>query len=275
MKAISLFTGIGGFDLAFKEVFNSKPLLMCECDPKAITVLRHRFPDIPVVTDIQQYQPTESWQFKEGIVYGGFPCTQTSLAGKRTGLNGENSKLWFDMLRIIETVKPKYALIEQPAGIIHNGLRAILGGLRMAGYSWEVEILSASKLGSPQRRERVFIIAYSDDLSERIGKEPIGWAKQIREYYEKEARFNKVRRQTTSRGSQFYDGIPFWLGGRHLDGYWKRSVNQAVIYPGMRKRTKGRVDCINLYGKAVTPQQAAIAFSRIKYLDDQLQKGAF
>ncbi len=266
MNAISLFSGIGGFDLAFQKVFGCLPGLMCEKDESAIAVLVKRFPTVPVTEDITQLNIAKCWDYQQGIIYGGFPCTQTSNAGLRTGLSGKDSSLWFEMLRIVCEVKPKYVIVEQPEGIITRGLRAIIAGLRMAGYKEEVNIISAKELGAPHQRNRIFVVAYSNDTWQRVREVAPCWADQIRDDIEN-ARLHSSWGQATSSSSRLDDGIPSWLGGRHIAGYWASRVKSAIAYPGLPRHTSGRRNCVDCYGKAVTPQQAEIAFLRIKYIE--------
>jgi site-specific DNA-cytosine methylase len=88
MQAISLFTGIGGFEIAFNQVFGEegKVIQMVEIDPDAQQVLSSHFPNTPIHSDICTYHPNVNWNYTTGIIFGGFPCTNTSCAGDRTGL---------------------------------------------------------------------------------------------------------------------------------------------------------------------------------------------
>jgi hypothetical protein len=104
--------------------------------PSAQQVLRSHYPLIPIHSDIKTYTPPQNID----AYFISFPCTGTSQAGTKTGLNHPESNLWFEALRCICIGKPKFVVIEQPEGFIHRGLRACLGGLRMAGYSTEVEL---------------------------------------------------------------------------------------------------------------------------------------
>lgn len=270
MEAISLFTGIGGFDIAFKEIFDCHPIAMCEVNPNARKVLSARFSDVPLYVDIKNYTPDQRWEYLSGIVYGGFPCKDTSNAGLRLGLSGDESRLWLEMLRIIYEVKPKYVLIENPEGLVTRGLRAVLGGLRMAGYCWEdPQIISAAELGAPHRRKRLFILAYANHLSKRVRQISPCWAEQIGSQI-KNRKAHYQREKATLKSDVLPHGIPEWLGRRHLDGYWESKARSAINDPETLKYCKGRTECINLYGKAVTPEQAAIAFSRVKFINSQL-----
>lgn len=251
MLAISLFSGIGGFEIAFNQVFGEegKVIQMVEIDPDAQAVLRSHFPNTPIHSDICTYKPNINWNYEQGIIFGGWPCTNTSLAGDRTGLSGSESKLWFEMLRIIATTKPRFILMENPAGLINNGLRAVLGGLRMAGYSTEVEIISAAQLGAPHQRERLFIIAYPHIWQQEKGQ-PCSWSSQAGgeiERVKNNSTFPTIKR--TDDGVAY--GLPPGLDDVPL------SIPTA---------TPGRIRSRYLYGRAVVPACAAVAFRRIQFL---------
>lgn len=256
------FSGIGGIKLGLKMIAPLFPNLklqvkqFVEIDKKAQAVLKTHFPEIPIYGDIKTYH-AKTKEFD--LICGGFPCTGTSMAGKRTGLAHSESELWWEMFRVIEESKSKFVFIEQPEGIIYTALRTILGGLRLAGYSTEVELISAAELGAPHRRNRIFIIAYSNQVSQVIGTRGGCWAEQAGNDIEKVRALTQA--QETQPGSMpVDDGIPGWLGGVSFDGeVWGRPPMVSGIPP----RTPGRVDCINLYGQSVCPLQVAAAGMRL------------
>jgi DNA (cytosine-5)-methyltransferase 1 len=180
MQAISLFTGIGGFEIAFNQVFGNEAQVIqsVEIDPDAQQVLRSHFPNTPIHPDIRTYNPDVNWNFTDGIIFGGFPCSGTSAAGDRTGLEHPESILWWEMYRIIGTTKPRFILIENPEGLRHRGLGTIIKSLTEIGYVGEWQCVSAADLGAPHQRERLFIIAYPECLFTQ--KQPPCWADQVR-----------------------------------------------------------------------------------------------
>ncbi|WP_082803725.1 DNA cytosine methyltransferase [Anabaena sp. 4-3] len=260
----SLFSGIGGFELGIEAAGVDHIIrtgLFIENNPDAQAVLRRRYPRIPIHSDIRNYYPKPG-EFKLYTI--GFPCTGTSIAGDGSGLEHPESSLWFDALRCIADGRPSFVIIENPTGIIHNGLRAVLGGLRMVGYCWEPpQIISAADLGAPHERQRLFIIAYTNDVSKRIGKVPTGWDEQIRAEVEA---IHSQRRQVTPSSAGVDDGIPSWLGRASIGGHWGTTISSAPTYPGTGHHINNRRHCVDLYGRAVTPQQAAIAIKRVCYL---------
>ncbi|MFN6560000.1 MAG: DNA cytosine methyltransferase [Nostoc sp. ChiSLP01] len=267
MQAISLFTGIGGFEIALNQVFGSEGevVQMVEVDPDAQSVLRSHFPHTPIYPDICAYYPNINWNYTDGLVFGGFPCTNTSCAGDRTGLQGAKSSLWFEMLRVIAIARPRFVLVENPTGLIHRGLRAMLGGFSLAGYSTEVEIISAEQLGAPHERERLFVVAYPNYLCQGQDRMPPRWDEQIRAEIEA---IHSQGRQAQPIGVGVDDGIPQWLGGISLAGKWRDTAHTTPVYAGVRRHMAKRRNCVDLYGRSVVPACAAVAFRRIKFLEE-------
>lgn len=258
LRHCDLFSGIGGFSLAAGQVGEIHTTQFVELNPDAQLLLRSRFPGIPIHPDIRDYYPAPG-QFD--LFTLGFPCTGTSSAGKRNGLSHPESRLWREGLRCICLARPGFVVVEQPEGFINRGLRAVLGGLRMAGYQTEVELVSAAGEGAPHQRNRIFIVAYANHLRQRFRETPPGWQQQIGAAPQA---IPGGRGQAEPRRRWLDDGLPPWLGGRHLDGWW--AVHPATLYPGIRHHTDSRRACCDLYGQSVTPQQAAISLQRVLYL---------
>jgi DNA (cytosine-5)-methyltransferase 1 len=103
------------------------------------------------------------------LVYGGFPCQDVSVAGKRAGLSGERSALWFEFRRIVSELRPQWVVIENVPGLLssHRGrdFGIVLGGLADIGYGWAYRVLDARWFGVPQRRRRVFIVGCLGDAT--------------------------------------------------------------------------------------------------------------
>ena len=164
MNFVSLFSGIGGFDLAFERAG-----LTCawqsEIDPAASALLERRFPGIPNLGDVRNVNPTTARAVD--LVCGGFPCQDVSIAGKRAGLAGDRSGLWFEFHRVLAELRPAWVVIENVPGLLSsNGGRdfaAILYGLGELGYRSAWRILDAQYFGVPQRRRRVFIVGHLRD----------------------------------------------------------------------------------------------------------------
>lgn len=118
MNHASLFSGIGGFDLAAREVgWNN--VFQCEIDPFCQSVLKYYFPKTVLYEDIKRTDFT-SWKGKIDVLTGGFPCQPFSVAGQRKGAD-DNRYLWPEMLRVIRETRPLWVIGENVAGITNCG----------------------------------------------------------------------------------------------------------------------------------------------------------
>jgi len=160
MKFGSLFTGVGGFDLGFERA-GMTCAWQCEIDKHAIEVLEQHWPEVKRYDDVRELgkgnaEPTD-------IICGGFPCQDLSIAGKREGLAGERSGLWWEFARIIDELEPKWVVAENVPGLLSsNGGRdfaLILQWLVKRGFGVCWRILDSKYVGVAQRRRRVFIVA--------------------------------------------------------------------------------------------------------------------
>ena len=167
MKYISLFSGIGGFDLGLDQA-GMECILQVEQDKFALEVLHRHWPNVPKITDVKEVTADAIKALganRDGLLIGGgFPCQDLSIGGLRRGLfEGSRSKLWFEFHRILSEVQPEYALIENVPGLFSsNGGRdfgCLLRGLETIGYSDIAWRVLDSQHWVPQRRKRVFILA--------------------------------------------------------------------------------------------------------------------
>ena len=161
---LDLFSGIGGFALAAKWCWGDELDLVgfCEIEDYAQKVLQKNFPDVPIYKDIKKLDGKE---FKNiDLITGGFPCQDISVAGRGIGLEeGTRSSLWFEMLRIIGEVRPRYALIENVPMLTLRGGTRVISDLTEIGYDSSWTIISAQDVGAWHRRKRIWIVAYLPD----------------------------------------------------------------------------------------------------------------
>jgi DNA (cytosine-5)-methyltransferase 1 len=164
MNHASLFSGIGGFDLAaewmgWKNVFN------CEWEEFPQRVLKHHFPNAKQYGDIKELDAT-AYAGRIDILTGGFPCQPYSLAGKRKGKDDERH-LWPEMLRVIRECAPRYVVGENVRGLVGwNGgmvFEEVCADLEACGYSVQPFILPAAGVGAPHRRDRIWFVAYNNN----------------------------------------------------------------------------------------------------------------
>jgi len=157
---ISLFAGVGGFDLGLERA-GWRCLAQVEIDKHARKVLDQRWPDVPKHGDVTTY--TYGGAEDVDAVVGGFPCQDVSVAGRRAGLAGARSGLFWHALRIVEEVRPRWVVLENVPGLLnsHQGrdFAVVLGALADAGFPHvEWRVLDSQFFGVPQRRRRVFIV---------------------------------------------------------------------------------------------------------------------
>lgn len=164
MRVLDLFSGIGGFALAFQRA-GADHLAFCEQDKTCHRVLRRHFPGVPIINNVKEITK-QKYPFQPDVICGGFPCQDVSVAGRRKGLAGERSGLWFEFIRIIAEYRPGLAIIENVPGLLSsNGGRdfaTIIRGLVECGYGVAWRVLDSQYFGVPQRRNRVFIVGCLD-----------------------------------------------------------------------------------------------------------------
>jgi DNA (cytosine-5)-methyltransferase 1 len=172
--AISLFAGVGGFDIALRNN-GYKVIASVEIDKQCNKVLEQHFPDSKRYTDIKEVKGkdliNDGFKATKGIITGGFPCQDLSVAGKRAGLTGSRSGLYWEAHRLLDETKSETFILENVPGLLSsNGGKdfgIVLGSLVELGYSVGWRVLDAQHFGVPQRRRRVFIVG------SRLGEEGI------------------------------------------------------------------------------------------------------
>ena len=160
---LSLFSGIGGLDLA-AELAGIKTVAQCEWADYPTKVLEKHWPDVPRWKDIKTLTG-ESFYERTGrrtvdIISGGFPCQPFSVAGKQRGKE-DDRYLWPEMLRVIRELKPKWVVGENVSGLIRGALTDILSDLEGAGYEARAYSSEARNVGGMFRGQRIAVVAAS------------------------------------------------------------------------------------------------------------------
>jgi DNA (cytosine-5)-methyltransferase 1 len=158
VRVLSLFSGIGGMDLGLERA-GMKVVYHSEIDPYACRVLKKHWPDVPNLGDVKLIK----WKELDhvDVIAGGYPCQPFSTAGKRKGKE-DPRHLWPYVFDAIRELRPRYALMENVRGHLTLGFGDVLADLASCGYSAEWQIIPASSLGAPHRRDRLFFVAYPD-----------------------------------------------------------------------------------------------------------------
>lgn len=267
MKVISLFSGIGGFELAADAV-GWDVLASCEINPFGRRVLEYYWPESYLHDDVHTltYEKLDheltkrfgpEWRSDDIVLVGGFPCQPYSLAGKRKGKD-DSRHLWPEMLRIIREIQPTWVVGENVYGLVNwnEGLvfEEVSADLENEGYEVQPYILPAVSVGAVHRRDRVWFVAHSRKLrlEQREASGTMGAGQE-----EIRGERNKPTLQSSSESSientpnpdneglegeaskriqtgqrrrnRIYDGEFAWVGGKD---YWENFPTQSPVRCG-------------------------------------------
>lgn len=175
LNGLDLFSGIGGIGLALSPWVRT--VAYCEQDRYAQAVLmsRMRAGDIdraPIWDDVR----TLRGDMLDGIdiIFGGFPCQDISVAGTGKGLEGKRSGLFFEIMRLVDEVRPAFVFLENVPAIRTRGLNRVLYEFTARGYDCRWTVLSAASVGAPHLRERWFLLAHADNGGRRQLLQQVG-----------------------------------------------------------------------------------------------------
>jgi DNA (cytosine-5)-methyltransferase 1 len=248
MNELALFAGAGGGILGGK-LLGWRTVCAVEWEPYPASVLCARQNDglltpFPIWDDIQTFDG-RPWRGIVDVVSGGFPCQDISAAGKGKGIIGEKSSLWFQMLRIIKEVKPKYCFIENSPNLRTKGLNTVLKGLANSGYNAAWGVLSAKDCGANHERKRIWIVGKTTD------PECFGLHTEKNEHIMEESRKNKLCIE------QSRNNWNLW---------WKTESGVDRMVDGLASR----VDRLKTTGNGQVPSVAATAWQQlVRCLDEK------
>jgi DNA (cytosine-5)-methyltransferase 1 len=266
---LDTFSGIGGFSLAAQWLGGFETVQFVERDPYCQRILRKHWPDVPIHDDICTFHPKHG---SADVVCGGFPCQDISTAGKQAGIKeGTRSGLFYELMRVVRLVGPRYIVLENVAAITSNGLDAVLGTLAEAGYDCEWACIPASDVGACHRRDRWWCVAYAQSGRRRAGQGQ--GASQTG--YQKSGTgdggagsdvAHPHRQRQQERQPAVIAGGPGWTGWgdapRRLNPDWRSYLSEPVLCRG-DDGLSGRVDRLRALGNAVVPQVAMVPLARV------------
>lgn len=280
LRLLDLFSGIGGFSYAAEHLVGGfATVQFVEQNPFCQSILRKRWPAVPIHDDICTYEPEAG---TANVICGGFPCQDISTAGKQAGIKeGTRSGLFHELVRIVRVVRPQFVVLENVAAILDNAmLGTVLGELAEAGFDAEWACIPASAVGACHQRDRWWAVAYPTDLLSDGSTSEQCWQSGRRSVPEPgdgggadAADPNHPRLEgrqpagVSERGSQ----RTAWTGdspGGRLNPDWRSYVSEPCLRRG-DDGLSGRVDRLKALGNAVVPQVAAIPLMRVLQLADQ------
>jgi len=285
LKILDTFAGIGGFSYAAHELVGGfETTQFIEIDPFCQKVLKKHFPKVPCHDDIKTFS---AFSGQYDVITGGFPCQDISVAGRREGITDQSrSGLFYELIRVIRLVRPKFVVMENVAAILNNGLDIVLGELSEAGYDAEWSIISASSLGAAHRRSRWWCVAYTNnygsspssinevndeaDPSSQKGQNQV--SKSSRSSESSDSRivrsFEGNVTDSNSEGlqrkilSKMESGIWSAKHTRRLDPNWRSYVSKPIL-PRGSYGLSNRVDRTKALGNSIVPAVAAIPLQRV------------
>lgn len=240
LKVIDAFSGIGGFTLAAERLGGFQTICFVEREPFCQRILSKHWPNIPIHNDITTFSPPP---FSADVICGGFPCQDISLAGKQAGIQqGTRSGLFYELMRVIRLVRPRFIVLENVSAILANGLDTVLGELAEAGFDAEWACVPASALGACHQRDRWWLVAYSNNKRSQGLRQKLELSQSSRE-------------------------IPFtWCHQPRMpESDWRCFVSEPLLRRG-DDGLSHRVDRLKSLGNAVVPQVAEIPLARVLQL---------
>jgi len=285
LKILDTFAGIGGFSYAAHELVGGfETTQFVEIDPFCQKVLKKHFPKVSCHDDIKTFT---AYPGQYDVITGGFPCQDISVAGRREGITDQSrSGLFYELIRVIRLVRPKFVVMENVAAILNNGLDIVLGELSEAGYDAEWSIISASSLGAAHRRSRWWCVAYTNDygsssssineindetdsssqerqnqISESSGSSESSDSRVVRS---SEGNVTDSNSQGLQRKilSKMESGIWSAKHTRRLDPNWRSYVSKPIL-PRGSYGLSNRVDRTKALGNSIVPAVAAIPLQRV------------
>lgn len=171
-RIMSLCSGVGGIELGFKlAVPSSRAICYIENEAFACGILKARMQDkildqAPIWTDLKTFDG-RNWRGKVDCLTGGYPCQPFSVAGKKLG-EKDPRHLWPEIKRLISEIKPPICFFENVGGHLRLGFEQVANDLSELGYKVKAGLFTAQEVGAPHKRERLFILAYSDSIRSSI-----------------------------------------------------------------------------------------------------------
>lgn len=260
LSGLSLFSGIGGIDVALSEWV--RPIAYCEIDLycQGILLSRMGFSEIasaPIWNDILTFSGTDL-RGAVDIIYGGFPCQNLSVAGLREGLEGKQSGLFYEILRLCRETQCGWVFLENVPGLVSLGGTEVVRELTALGYDCRWCVISAASLGAPHKRDRWFLLAHFQSGTHREHNDgPLeGQKSEFGASFSGETVPSNTQ-NSRSRQSDSREQRQSGSGLSHSKSYWEETECPLC---GVDDGVSHRLDRIRALGNSVVIPQAKEAF---------------
>lgn len=245
MRFIDFFAGIGGISLGLERA-GHECVGHCEIDEYACKVLKKYWLHLPLFGDITKILPEELPE--SDLWAAGFPCQNISSAGKKEGIYGPKSGLFFAFMELVRVVLPRFILLENVSMLTarNGGMGDVLGCLAACGYDAEWETIPAGILGAPHQRHRTFVVGYSNNQGQSDGTKHDETPRMLPMVANSEHAWRALRGPL---GRAWGSGkpVPWDANGKCTDSALAVRVDDGL---------SNRMDRLRGCGNAVTPQQA-------------------
>ena len=170
LRHVDLCSGIGGFALGFEWANLSKPVLFCDIEPWCRNLLETHWPDVTVASDVKELaNDPERFVPDCDILTAGYPCQPFSYAGLRKGAE-DDRHIWPYIRKIVAQKRPAWCVFENVYGHLSLGIDQVLSDMEAEGYTTRTFIVPACSVGAPHKRDRVWIIAHTDNPRQSTGE---------------------------------------------------------------------------------------------------------
>ena len=258
----SLFSGIGGLELGLERATGGRTIWQVEQNKYARAVLAKHWPEAKRYTDVKEVGAHNLE--RPDLLCGGFPCQDISTAGKREGITGSRSGLWTEYARIVRELRPRFVVVENVAALRVRGLGTVLGDLAACGYNAVWDCIPAAAVGAPHRRDRLFVVAYSDSFNIHSKQEFRGKCKSKAESARHGQKRALADAYSTRSQRQRKPSEVGQVRAQEAAGLFRRGIQSARPWkpePDVGRVANGvphRVDRLRALGNAVVPQVAEV-----------------
>jgi DNA (cytosine-5)-methyltransferase 1 len=266
LRLLDTFSGIGGFSYAAERIVGGfETVAFVEREPYCQQILSKHWPSVPIYDDITTFSPEP---YSADVVCGGFPCQDISTAGKQAGIKqGTRSGLFYELIRVVRLVRPRYVVLENVAAIVSNGLDTVLGELAEAGFDAEWACIPASAVGACHQRDRWWLVAYPKGTGAGQHESHTRRQRDGESLPTDRCADQEISQHFANTSSERLERPQHqeWRAAEQLCPDWGGYASKPVLCRG-DDGLSGRVDRLKALGNAVVPQVAAIPLARVRQL---------